>query len=994
MSDNQHEVQRNEILAAGIDQPLTDEQLQRRFGRPKIVVCGVGGAGCNAVNRMIDDGITDIKFIAINTDSQALSTSRAEVRIILGKTGLGAGGDPDQGREQAEFTSRVIESALKGANLVFVAAGMGGGTGTGASPVIARIAKSLGALTIAVVTKPFLFEGEDKSDRAIRGLAELKKAVDSYIVVSNDRLMATYRKRPTNEAFSASDHILSRAVQTIVDLIVKTGKINMDFADIKSTLTDAHLAIIGFGDAKGPNRAEEAAIAAISSPLIDASAKGCSRMLVNITHSPDVTLEELGKVVMTIRNVAQVSRPVLKFGDVRDPTLTDEIKVSAICACLTPENESKVLGQKVEEKEDDSPTPADVLPKFLADLMAGNGTVPLNSGSLGSRFISPDAIDQVKKRNAQLAGENKVLKQRAAELEGFPAKLKLAQNQINDLQAKYLESTKAKSAAQTKASESEQRWQAALEENNDLKVKLNRNQSDIAALNDTLRQSQSDLVALQAKLTEKQALISTENETVVQEAKQAQAAAESQLAASQQELAELTAQNSALRQDKSRLEAEVEKLTANLNQAQDQGQAAQAEGAEALTQLSDQLAAEKAAHQADSARLQDEIAALKRQSLAAAAQAQDLESLQAARADLQAQVTELSDKLAEALASGETQVETLRSDYEARIASLSRVNEELESSAGQDALKMQERAAKLEAESAAVAKQLRQVRGQATRESAYLATELRAAARHEKALASELATIRVEQADSARAVPALQAQISTLGQQLEDAVAQGARQRQRQYGAGVREAQDLANRLRAELHRAEHLQVELAAASAAKEAEVARFTSLDEEQGAQLEQLKGTVAQLTGQIAQQQNNQREQLAAVTAQGVRQLQGQRGASVRQAQDLANRLRAEFHRAEHLQAELAATSAAREAEAARFASLQKEADDLKASLAQKDETSANLEAEAPKRGSVQAAPAPQPIANPAAQVVEAIPAVNSVKSEESDKFAHSLLAKLGK
>lgn len=246
----------------------------------KIVVIGVGGAGNNAVNQMIEEKIANIDFWVVNTDAQALATSRAEHKYVLGKDytkGLGAGGNPEIGKNAAESSLDDLKEIVAGANMVFIAAGMGGGTGTGAAPVIARIAKESGALTVAIVTRPFTFEGNNRKVKAVEGLNELKKEVDSIIIVSNDKLMMINGNKSIAEAFAESDRVLAQSVKTITDLILLPGLINLDFADVKATLMDKGVALIGFGMGSGERKAMEAATNAIASPLLEASIKGRSQ---------------------------------------------------------------------------------------------------------------------------------------------------------------------------------------------------------------------------------------------------------------------------------------------------------------------------------------------------------------------------------------------------------------------------------------------------------------------------------------------------------------------------------------------------------------------------------------------------------------------------------------------------------------------------------------------------------------------------------------------
>ncbi len=297
----------------------------------KIVVIGVGGAGNNAVNRMIDEEISNVDFYVANTDKQALATSKSSNRIILGESltgGLGAGGEPEMGEQAAEASADDIREIVKDANMVFIAAGMGGGTGTGAAPVVARIAKEAGALVVAIVTRPFSFEGNVNS---IDGLNKLKSSVDSLIVVSNDKLLITNGNTPISQAFNESDKVLARSVKTVVDLILLPAIINLDFADVRNTLKDSGVGLIGFGVGSGPNRAKDAANNAVNSPLLEASMIGARRAIVAITCGTQVNLFEAQECVNLLIDAAGNNIDI-KFGITINDQLTDEILVSVIAS--------------------------------------------------------------------------------------------------------------------------------------------------------------------------------------------------------------------------------------------------------------------------------------------------------------------------------------------------------------------------------------------------------------------------------------------------------------------------------------------------------------------------------------------------------------------------------------------------------------------------------------------------------------------------------------
>ena len=300
----------------------------------KIVVIGVGGAGNNAVNRMIDEEISNVEFYVANTDKQALATSKSSNRIILGESltgGLGAGGEPEMGEQAAEASADDIREIVKDANMVFIAAGMGGGTGTGAAPVVARIAKEAGALVVAIVTRPFSFEGKKRTVNSIDGLNKLKSSVDSLIVVSNDKLLITNGNTPISQAFNESDKVLARSVKTVVDLILLPAIINLDFADVRNTLKDSGVGLIGFGVGSGPNRAKDAANNAVNSPLLEASMIGARRAIVAITCGTQVNLFEAQECVNLLIDAAGNNIDI-KFGITINDQLTDEILVSVIAS--------------------------------------------------------------------------------------------------------------------------------------------------------------------------------------------------------------------------------------------------------------------------------------------------------------------------------------------------------------------------------------------------------------------------------------------------------------------------------------------------------------------------------------------------------------------------------------------------------------------------------------------------------------------------------------
>ncbi|AST92137.1 MULTISPECIES: cell division protein FtsZ [Sutcliffiella] len=298
-----------------------------------IKVIGVGGGGNNAVNRMIEHGVQGVEFIAVNTDAQALNLSKAEVKMQIGgklTRGLGAGANPEVGKKAAEETKEQIEEALKGADMVFVTAGMGGGTGTGAAPVIAQIAKDLGALTVGVVTRPFTFEGRKRQTQATGGIAAMKEAVDTLIVIPNDRLLEIVDKNtPMLEAFREADNVLRQGVQGISDLIATPGLINLDFADVKTIMSNKGSALMGIGVATGENRAAEAAKKAISSPLLEKSIDGAQGVLMNITGGTNLSLYEVQEAADIVASASDEEVNMI-FGSVINENLKEEIVVTVI----------------------------------------------------------------------------------------------------------------------------------------------------------------------------------------------------------------------------------------------------------------------------------------------------------------------------------------------------------------------------------------------------------------------------------------------------------------------------------------------------------------------------------------------------------------------------------------------------------------------------------------------------------------------------------------
>jgi cell division protein FtsZ len=332
-----------------------------------IKVVGIGGGGVNAVNRMIEAGLKGVEFIAVNTDAQTLLMSEADVKLDIGREttrGLGSGSDPEVGRRAADEHEAEVEEILKGADMVFITAGEGGGTGTGGAPAVARIARDLGALTIGVVTRPFSFEGKRRATQAEMGIQELKDNVDTLIIVPNDRLLQiSDPETPMLDAFRMADQVLYQGVEGITSLIMTPGLINLDFADVKTILTGAGSALMGIGHASGEDRAEEAARAAVSSPLLEASIEGAKGVLLSIAGPHDLALHEVNRSAEAITRVAHPDANII-FGAVIDDSLGDECRVTVIAAGFDKLGGAAVgrtarpLASEFEEEEEEVPVPS------------------------------------------------------------------------------------------------------------------------------------------------------------------------------------------------------------------------------------------------------------------------------------------------------------------------------------------------------------------------------------------------------------------------------------------------------------------------------------------------------------------------------------------------------------------------------------------------------------------------------------------------------------
>ncbi|MFH8885502.1 cell division protein FtsZ [Streptomyces californicus] len=347
-----------------------------------IKVIGVGGGGVNAINRMIEVGLKGVEFIAINTDAQALLMSDADVKLDVGREltrGLGAGANPAVGRKAAEDHREEIEEVLKGADMVFVTAGEGGGTGTGGAPVVANIARSLGALTIGVVTRPFTFEGRRRANQAEDGIAELREEVDTLIVIPNDRLLSiSDRQVSVLDAFKSADQVLLSGVQGITDLITTPGLINLDFADVKSVMSEAGSALMGIGSARGDDRAVAAAEMAISSPLLEASIDGARGVLLSISGGSDLGLFEINEAAQLVSEAAHPEANII-FGAVIDDALGDEVRVTVIAAGFDggqpPARRENVLGANSAKREEPAAQARPATPEPVRPT-GGLGSVP------------------------------------------------------------------------------------------------------------------------------------------------------------------------------------------------------------------------------------------------------------------------------------------------------------------------------------------------------------------------------------------------------------------------------------------------------------------------------------------------------------------------------------------------------------------------------------------------------------------------------------------
>ena len=362
--------------------------------KAKIKVIGVGGAGGNAVNRMVEENIKGVEFIAANTDMQALDLSQADTRLQLGPKltrGLGAGSNPDIGQKAAEESEDVISDLLKESDMIFITAGMGGGTGTGAAPVIARLAKDSGALTVGVVTRPFMFEGPKRAKYADKGIEDLKQHVDTLVVIANNRLLEIVdKKTPMKEALHVADDVLRQGVQGISDLITSPGFVNLDFADIKTVMSDQGSALMGIGAANGENRIVEATKKAISSPLLEVSIDGAKQVLLNITGGPDLSLFEANESANVVSQATSEDVNII-FGTSMDENLGDEVRVTVIATGI--DDEKPVTKKNKTVNSQPTTTPASNRDKI--DDPWGVGSQPdFNSNNKDSNTTGFDIFNQ------------------------------------------------------------------------------------------------------------------------------------------------------------------------------------------------------------------------------------------------------------------------------------------------------------------------------------------------------------------------------------------------------------------------------------------------------------------------------------------------------------------------------------------------------------------------------------------------------------------------
>ena len=333
---------------------INDQSLQQ------IKVIGVGGGGCNAVNRMIEAGMQGVTFVAVNTDKQALARNKAELKVQIGEKltkGLGAGGNPEVGQKSAEENLEDLEKFIAGSDMIFVTCGMGGGTGTGAAPVIAKVAKDMGILTVGVVTKPFRFEGKKRGEHAELGIKFLKKYVDSLVVVPNDKLLEAVQEQTSLlEAFAMADDVLRQGVQGISDIIVDDALINLDFADVTTIMKDRGIVHMGVGSGRGENKINDAVTSAVNSPMLETKISGAKAVLINITGGNDLTMFDVDKVATQIEEEADSNAIIIMGASIKEE-MHDEISITVIAAGFERNSTSDFTTKKLEEVEPEEPAP-------------------------------------------------------------------------------------------------------------------------------------------------------------------------------------------------------------------------------------------------------------------------------------------------------------------------------------------------------------------------------------------------------------------------------------------------------------------------------------------------------------------------------------------------------------------------------------------------------------------------------------------------------------
>lgn len=363
------------------------ELLPQSESFARIKVIGVGGGGCNAVNRMIDEGLQGIEFIAVNTDGQALLQSKASTRVRVGDKvtrGLGAGGNPEVGRKAAEESAEELYEVLKGSDMVFVTSGMGGGTGTGAAPIVAQIAKEVGALTIGVVTRPFTFEGSRRATAAEAGIGKLKEHADTLIVIPNDRLLQMVDKRASlQDAFRLADDVLRQGIQGISELITVPGLINLDFADVRAIMSEGGAALMAVGRSTGEDRARVAAEMAISSQLLDITIDGARGILFNVTGDPSLTLFEVNQAAAIIKETAHPDVNLI-FGAVVDPNLSEEVRITVIATGFDRAAGARSIPDQRSTRIDDSASGGRVRQAGASASGMGSGTFDRNDRQAGT----------------------------------------------------------------------------------------------------------------------------------------------------------------------------------------------------------------------------------------------------------------------------------------------------------------------------------------------------------------------------------------------------------------------------------------------------------------------------------------------------------------------------------------------------------------------------------------------------------------------------------